>query len=71
MNQAQRQEAATKLCELRGVDPYETSFHGADSIDSAVHPLQLHSHEWRKALREIVQMDYLMTAMEYGRSLDI
>lgn len=68
MNQAQKEKAAIKLCELRGIDPYQRVAHGAKPENGVVCDVLLYSQAWQLALREIEQMDAIMTAVEYGRS---
>ena len=63
----QREVAARKLCELRGIDPEQSVAHGADpSPDGYTPAVLLYSPAWLRALREIEAQDILMDALRQG-----
>jgi len=64
MNDKQKEQAAKKLCELRGIDPYSEVTHGVDPDENGiVLDVLLYSPAWTRALREIESADQINIAM--------
>ena len=64
MNDKQKEKAAKKLCELRGIDPDSKVAHGADPDKNGFSlDILLYSPAWTRVLREIEDADNINIAM--------
>jgi len=67
MNDKQKEQAARRLCELRGIDPDEKVQHGADPDKNGfVVSILLCSPAWERALREIEDHVRMHEAINYA-----
>jgi hypothetical protein len=71
MNDKQLESAARRLCDLRGLDPDEKVWHGADPDEHGRVPgIAIQSSRWRRAAREITVWNDLRTAYTHGMTFN-